>query len=199
MFHLTAQRLALPVAAILGSSLLFLPIHSDEPPPPREIVLRQGLVIPPVGRYGRNPLPVDPIAARFVAGTWVAPKEGDEEKGADGKQHSWAALAAGKDDTFSSPALVGGYAYFAVPSDAERVMILAASGHAMVYVNGEPHVGDVYQTGYVRLPVLLHKGTNHLLFHVVRGSSQGASRRAGCRRPAQRGRCLAARLARRSG
>src|SRR5207249_6706640 len=77
---------------------------------------------------------------------------------------------ADQDDKVSAPALVGGYACFAVTSDTERVMILAASGHAMVYVNGEPRAGDVYQTGYVRLPVLLHKGTNHLLFHVARGS-----------------------------
>src|SRR5262249_12914406 len=72
--------------------------------------------------------------------------------------------------SFAHTALRGGYAYFAVPADEEQVVILEASGHGMVYVNGEPRVGDPYSTGYVRLPVLLKKGTNDLLFHVSRGT-----------------------------
>src|SRR5262249_35462353 len=44
-----------------------------------------------------------------------------------------------------------------------------ASGHSMVYVNGEPRMGDPYQTGYVRIPVLLRAGTNGLLFQASRG------------------------------
>src|SRR5205823_4540576 len=42
------------------------------------------------------------------------------------------------------------------------------TGHDMAYVNGEPRVGDLYQYGWARVPVLLHPGTNDLLFHCVR-------------------------------
>jgi dienelactone hydrolase len=49
-------------------------------------------------------------------------------------------------------------------------MILDATGHSMVYVNGQPHVGDIYQHGYVRLPVSLQAGQNEFLFHGSRGA-----------------------------
>jgi dienelactone hydrolase len=55
-------------------------------------------------------------------------------------------------------------------ASASRVMLLEASGHSMVYVNGEPRVGDPYETGWVRLPILLQRGTNGLLFQCGRGS-----------------------------
>jgi hypothetical protein len=52
-------------------------------------------------------------------------------------------------------------------------MILQASGHALVYVNGEPRTGDIYGYGWVELPVLVRKGTNELLFQAA-GSSLSA-------------------------
>ena len=39
----------------------------------------------------------------------------------------------------------------------------------MVYVNGEPRVGDPYSNGILQLPVELHAGTNDFLFQVGRG------------------------------
>ena len=74
-----------------------------------------------------------------------------------------------KEGWLGHKSLQGGYAYWAAEAEAAGVWLLEASGHAMVYVNGEPRAGDIYQTGYVRLPVQLKKGTNHLLFHAVRG------------------------------
>ena len=46
----------------------------------------------------------------------------------------------------------------------DKVTVLEASGHTMVYVNGEPSVGDPYANGYVRLPVKLRRGPNTFLF-----------------------------------
>jgi poly(3-hydroxybutyrate) depolymerase len=136
---------------------------------PKEIVLREGLVIPAVGRSGRSAVHTDAIEAMMVAGTWTAPKAGDTVKLPDGNTRAWETLKAGNDSTFSGRALAGGYAFFTVPSDSERVMILDAAGHRMVYVNGEPRGGDPYSTGYVKLPILLKKGMNKLLFSVSRG------------------------------
>jgi poly(3-hydroxybutyrate) depolymerase len=48
-------------------------------------------------------------------------------------------------------------------------MLLDAAGHSVVFVNGGPRAGDPYSHGYVRLPVLLKKGTNELLFQCARG------------------------------
>jgi len=110
----------------------------------------------------------------IVRGGWHPPKAGDKTALPGGKSETWETIAAGKDDWLNHRALLGGYAYFNVPSDADKVMILEASGHQMVYVNGEPRAGDLYGNGYVRLPVRLHKGDNSFLFHGGRGRLRAA-------------------------
>ena len=60
-------------------------------------------------------------------------------------------------------AVAGRYAYFPIPSAAERVMILEVSGHLMANFNGEPRAADPYGHGFVHFPVALRKGTNDLL------------------------------------
>jgi poly(3-hydroxybutyrate) depolymerase len=47
-------------------------------------------------------------------------------------------------------------------------MLLEATGHSMLYVNDEPCVGDPYETGWVRLPILLRAGANGFLFQCGR-------------------------------
>jgi poly(3-hydroxybutyrate) depolymerase len=103
----------------------------------------------------RDPVATDPVRAAFAAGTWAPPKDG-----ADG----WRSVPL-KDGS----AAAAGYTYVPVTADADRVMLLDAAGHSMVYVNGEPRIGDVYRTGYVRIPVHLKKGTNHFVFAPGRG------------------------------
>jgi pimeloyl-ACP methyl ester carboxylesterase len=137
-----------------------------------EIQIRNALVIGQVARGGRSAVVVDPVQAMLVGGTWKAPAEGDELTGADGRPHKWRTIQANKDGAFEDDDALGGggYAFVRVPSDRGRVMLLCAAGHAMVYVNGEPRVGDPYSNGIVDdLPVQLHKGDNELLFATGRG------------------------------
>jgi poly(3-hydroxybutyrate) depolymerase len=153
--------LLLPLTAVragLGSP-------PDAPPP---AIPGKGVVLPPVGVFGRTPIPRDAVAVQIATGKWAAPKAGDAVTGTDGARRTWAEVEAGKDGAFNAPG--GGYVYLAVPAEREQVLILEANGHALVYVNGEPRTGDLYGHGYVRLPVLLHKGTNDLLFQVGRGA-----------------------------
>jgi poly(3-hydroxybutyrate) depolymerase len=138
----------------------FLPAFSDE------IVLRDYLVLRSVGRSGRSAIHTDAMEAHIVAGKWSAPKAGDVVEGTSQK---WETATASPDGGLNHPALRGGYAYASVESATERAMLLEASGHNMVYVNGEPRAGDTYSHGYVRLPVLLRSGKNDFLFHVSRG------------------------------
>src|SRR5262245_47261821 len=140
------------------------PCRADTPALPEE-----ALVIASVGRYGRTPAPTDAIQALIAAGQWKTPKAGDTLTGADGTERAWGTVPV-KDGALKHQALNGGYALFTVKADAERVMILDAAGHSLVLVNGAPRVGDHYQTGYVKVPVLLKKGDNEFLFHVQRGS-----------------------------
>jgi dienelactone hydrolase len=148
---------------ILATLLSWGPARGEENKP-ETIDLRECLAIRPVGRYGRSPIHVDPIEAAIVAGKWQAPTAGDKVKTADGGERTWEKIKAGNDGVFQHQALAGGYAYFSVPSDKERILILEASGHSAVYVNGELGAGDPYSNGIVHLPVQLKKGTNDLLF-----------------------------------
>src|SRR5436190_10303755 len=129
----------------------------------------EALVLAGVARYGRAPMPIDAVQAKFAAGDWRAPKEGDALTAPGGQERKWV-KAAVKDGALDHPALNGGYAFFVVESPADRVMLLQAAGSTVSYVNGEPRVGDVYSHGYVTVPVALRKGENQFLFHCGRGS-----------------------------
>jgi len=127
------------------------------------------LVLPSVCRYGRSPIFQDALQEKIVTGNWIRPKAGDTIALPDGSTRKWESVTIDKDGWFAYKNLADGYAYFPVTVEKDQVVILEATGHGMVYVNGEPRTGDPYQTGYVDLPILLRKGTNDLLFHVGRG------------------------------
>lgn len=107
----------------------------------------------------RTPVRIDPVESDLLGGTLDTSK--------------WTDVSANKDGEFGGSQFNSGYAYFEVESKTEKTMFLQAKGHSMVYVNGEPRVGDVYSFGYVSLPVQLKKGTNTFLFSVARGSFSG--------------------------
>lgn len=132
---------------------------------PAVIEPKSCLALPQVTSSGRWALHRDPIEAQIVAGTWKPPAAGDSVELPGGARRTWQAIQADPDGAFR----VGGYAYFGVPCDADRVYILEAAGHSMVYVNGEPRVGDPYSNGTAHVPVLLHRGDNDLLFLGGRG------------------------------
>jgi dienelactone hydrolase len=133
---------------------------------PASIVPTEYLVLPAVGQYGRLPLQRDSVEAQLVDGTWKAPAPGATLKTADGKLSMWNAVKAGNDGTLDTQKIRGGYAFATFDSPEERIMLLEASGNAMVYVNDEPHTGDPYNVNWLQLPVLTKKGTNTLLFHL---------------------------------
>lgn len=164
------------LAAIGCTGLLHFPTATWAQPPakdgPKPIVMREVLVLDPVHKSGRSPVYLDYLVAAKLAGKWKAPKEGESFPMPPKLQRAWKKLSAGKDDWFTGKALMGGYAYWSEDSDKEEVRLLEAQGHLMVYVNGEPRVGDVYSHGYVKVPVLLKKGKNEFLFHAGRGKLQ---------------------------
>jgi poly(3-hydroxybutyrate) depolymerase len=112
---------------------------------------------------------VDAIEARIVAGEWRAPQAGEAVVGNGGTEQHWEAVSASEPGVLKSPQVRGGYVNWPVASDREQVMLLEAAGHNVVYVNGELRGGDSYGFDYLRLPVLLHAGTNEFLFQSGRG------------------------------
>ncbi len=137
--------------------------------PTDEIVPKECLVISQVSQSGRSALHRDAVEAQIVAGTWKTPKVGDMLSLPNGTPQSWTRLSVNAEGAFRNRALGNGYACVTVNAEKEEVRILEASGHSLVYVNGEPRTGDPYGTGWTRLPVLLHKGANELLFLCGRG------------------------------
>jgi dienelactone hydrolase len=136
---------------------------------PTEVRPREILVVQSVSSTGRSLIHRDPVEAALVSGTWTIPHAGDEVRTSDGTVHRWESLRAGDDGSFPVPGRAG-YAYLAVPVPEEQILILEAAGQALVYVNGEPRAGDPYGTGYLHLPVKLHRGTNDFLFATGRGN-----------------------------
>src|SRR3954471_11366898 len=134
--------------------------------PPSVIIPTDYLALPAVGQYGRLPLHRDALEVQIVDGTWKPPTAGQTVKSPDGKMSMWSAVKAAADGSLDTPKLRGGYAFASFDSPADRIMLLEASGDAMVYVNGEPRAGDTYSLGWLRLPVVVKKGQNTLLFQL---------------------------------
>ncbi|MDG3004977.1 prolyl oligopeptidase family serine peptidase [Paludisphaera mucosa] len=132
------------------------------------IEVREGLVLPGGRRGRREAIPADPIVARIVAGTWTPPRAGEAAALGDDRERKWEPVQA-QADGFPTPP--GSYLAIDAVSPDDRVVILEASGHGAVYVGDEPHTGDPYATGYVRIPIKLRKGSNPLLFLGGRGRS----------------------------
>lgn len=128
------------------------------------ITFKEGLGIT-VGGNARTPVRVDPVEHRFLMEPGYRPAEG-----AALGSGTWAKVAANAEGQFTGPVFRSGYAWFTVNADKPKIMLLEANGHGMVYVNGEPRGGDVYQFGYVSLPVALKAGENRFLFSVGRGA-----------------------------
>lgn len=125
------------------------------------LVIRDVVTIGSVGRGGRIPFPTDLVAAEVASGSFVAPIAGSKI----GEQ-TWTAKAANAEGWFEG---LRGYSYATVDWPQAGIAILHATGHGMVYVNGEPRMGDPYGFGYGRLPIQMKKGKNEFLFANGRG------------------------------
>lgn len=137
-------------------------------------LVKSALVIGDVGKSARRPFNTDAVNYAIVTGAWKSPAAGREISNPEGQARAWEQAAAADDGTLRHSALRGGYALATLSSDSQRVMILSASAHAAVLVNGEPRMGDPYALGYSRLPVLIKKGDNEFLFSCGRGELRAA-------------------------
>jgi dienelactone hydrolase len=123
-----------------------------------DIHFTSGLALP-IRSNPRTLLRIDPVEHQIVTGKLDLSK--------------WHKVQSPVGTKFTGPAFNSGYAYFEVFSESEKIMLLEATGHSMVYVNEVPRVGDIYSFGYVSLPVKLNKGKNSFLFATGRGGFQG--------------------------
>ncbi len=158
--------------AVLGAVMASQPILGSAGAAETEWVLREGVAIRGAGRMGRSAFRTDLIEAQIVTGRWKVPQAGDVLEVPGGTNRTWEAVTAREDGVFTQAAARGGYFYLPFVAEQDEVLLLRASGHSMVYVNGEPRAGDVYANGSVSLPVAVRRGTNDLLFAGGRGQLQ---------------------------
>ena len=135
---------------------------------PSEIIPHDWLVIAPTDIAGRRPFRPDAVFARHLLDPHAAAPEKDQKlTGETEKEVAWTATAAKDDGTLDGDI---GWAYTAIESSEERVMMAQLTGAARLFVNGTGFVGDVYAYGFGGVPIVLAKGTNHIYVSGVRGS-----------------------------
>ncbi|MFO1497794.1 MAG: prolyl oligopeptidase family serine peptidase [Verrucomicrobiota bacterium] len=164
------HRRSFPILVALGQGLLiWRGFAAEQPVDSSEIPLKEVFVIRSVARSGRSVIHQDSVEAQIVKGTWQPPASAQTgATGATGEQR-WETATSAEPGVLQGSLARGGYVYWPVRSDRAQVMLLQASGHSCVYVNGEIRGGDNYGLGYLRIPVFLQAGTNHFLFHSGRG------------------------------
>lgn len=122
----------------------------------------KGLAIGPCHRYGREALYTDQLAYLLYQNRLPTPSVGKPLSGDSQQDNQWQAVTADKDHKFRGPSFNNGYLYLTYESNREQTALLHTTGHNMVYVNGAPHAGDPYASGWLYVPVLLKKGHNEL-------------------------------------
>jgi dienelactone hydrolase len=123
----------------------------------------RGLAVSGVSAPGRTPIRRDAIESRIVRGTLGTPTAGEPVRD-DPSAPKWLPVEADAYGAFPIDAFRGGYLLLEVESANEQVAMLECSGHAMVYVNGAPRMGDPYASGTLAVPVQLLAGRNEFLF-----------------------------------
>jgi poly(3-hydroxybutyrate) depolymerase len=160
---------------VLATLLALTPSsHAQDAPIP----LTHGLVAEGARAESDIGLYSDAVAAALTHGP-LKPTEDAELTLAPGRVSRWKTATADAEGFIPCPP--GAALYIRAESDDQRIVMLEATGHALVYVNGVPRAGDPQRLGFVRLPILLEPGANDLIFIGASGSVRASltSPRAG--------------------
>ncbi|MHC4134908.1 MAG: carboxylesterase family protein [Planctomycetota bacterium] len=130
----------------------------------RAEVPSEWLVIEKVDQRGRRPFNPDRVFARYLLDPVGAPPPKDGDKVGD---IAWQEVAV---DEKGSVQGRYAYAYAALESPQERIVLARLQNGGRLYVNGDGFVGDIYGMRHSGVPIVLRKGTNHLFVRGMRGS-----------------------------
>lgn len=120
----------------------------------------EGLASGAVHQYGREALFTDGLAHALYNAP-IKPIAGQPVL-VDSAHKTWTSVQADSNHNFRSPFLGSGYLYLTYQSPKTQNVVLIATGHSMVYVNGAPHAGDMYRYGWMNIPITLKKGLNEI-------------------------------------
>jgi poly(3-hydroxybutyrate) depolymerase len=142
------------------------------------IRFKQGLAVASGSRYGREAIYTDLLAWNLYNGTLAKPSANAVFTTTEKGEHIlWREITADSSGRFrvfgrnfqrtTNPFLNPGsadrgsdYLYLTYNSAKVQPALLNIIGNSAVYVNGAPHMGDPYSSGYMYVPVLLKKGLN---------------------------------------
>lgn len=137
-----------------------------------------GLAVASGSRYGREAIYTDLLAWKMYNGQLTKPVVNAEfSTNEKGEKITWREIAADSSGRFrvfgrnfqrtTNPFLNPGsadrgsdYLYITYNSSKAQSALLNIMGNSAVYVNGAPHMGDPYSSGYMYVPVMLKKGLN---------------------------------------
>lgn len=147
------------------------------------VYFKSGLMANGLHHYGREALYTDLLAHQLYNNTLQQPRE-NGVAGIDDEQQGikWVAVQADSLNSFRMPRQNGmrrqgffnnGYLYLTYMANKEKTALLNTRGGSSVYVNGVPHTGDPYASGWLYIPVRLKKGLNE--FYIRSGFRTTAS------------------------
>ena len=119
--------------------------------------------------YLNQDLFVDPILNQYL-----------NDRGGLSVQTGWNTLSVGEGDWYSDRELRGSFVHIVLESPSEQTLLLNPMGVKWFYLNDRPLIGNRYQGkdsfeswepdfSFVRVPVRLQKGENHMLLRCNRG------------------------------
>jgi dienelactone hydrolase len=139
-------------------------------------VFTEGLIAAPCNKYGRQGLYTDEFAYQLYSGILQKPEAGKPlYTDPKGSVITWNSIKINKDSTFLDETITGAYLYLTYNSDKDKNALLQTSGNGMVFVNGIPHAGDVYESKWLYVPVKLKKGLNEFYLRIGAFYDKGVS------------------------
>ena len=140
-------------------------------------VVQEAMILK-IGRFPRRD--IDPVQASIILDNFIKPKIGDKVQFTENESGQWEKIKADSAGWFEGKKLRNAYVYVNYKVDKDQVVLLEGMGHRMVYLNGIPRIGNLYQRkdesepwepqyGYSFTPIKLKKGDNHLVFNASRG------------------------------
>lgn len=136
------------------------------------VYFKKGFMINGVHRYGREAVYTDLLLYNLYNQTLQVPGDGTPLESSNSESPKWVAVNADSLNRFRLPRIPGqpirgggmfnnsSYLYVTYQSNKAQTAILNTRGSSSVLVNGEPHSGDLYASGWLHIPVSLKKGLN---------------------------------------
>ncbi len=126
----------------------------------------EGLALREAMRPGMLTGMQDILFWQMATGRFTTPVAGQplgDSYDADPAERRWEPIQAGESGYFSGE-LGRAYLYTHYESPASQVVLLEATGHTRVFINGMPAEGDHYDYGHTLIPFRLKEGRNEFVY-----------------------------------